>query len=194
MSVLMDISNLTVRFGRKTVVDSLSLQIQAGERFALVGESGSGKTLTGLSLMGLLPEAAKVSGHARLNLDSSVDVLTLDTSELRSIRGKDVAMIFQEPMTALNPLYTVGNQIVEAVLCHEPRLSAVDAKQRAIALLERTGIAQPDTRFAYYPHQLSGGQRQRAMIAMALTCKPRLLIADEPTVKPRFLKYLRLSY
>ena len=181
MSVLMDISNLTVRFGRKTVVDSLSLQIQAGERFAIVGESGSGKTLTGLSLMGLLPEAAKVSGHARLNLDSSVDVLSLDASELRSIRGKDVAMIFQEPMTALNPLYTVGNQIVEAVLCHEPRLSAVDAKQRAIALLERTGIAQPDTRFAYYPHQLSGGPLPLAMIPLALACRPRLLIADEPT-------------
>ena len=181
MSILMDIANLTVRFGRKTVVDSLTLQIQAGERFAIVGESGSGKTLTGLSLMGLLPEAAKVSGSVRLNLDSSIDVLSLAPSELRSIRGKDVAMIFQEPMTALNPLYTVGNQIVEAVLCHEPGLSVPQAKQRAIALLERTGIAEPQARFAYYPHQLSGGQRQRAMIAMALACRPRLLVADEPT-------------
>lgn len=178
---LLDIRNLTVSFGRKTVISQLNLQIEAGERFAIVGESGSGKTLTGLSLVGLLPEAAQVEGHAYLELDQTVDVLSLRAEALRAIRGKEVAMIFQEPMTALNPLYTVGNQIVEAVLCHDPSLGMVQAKQLAIELLKKTGITEPQERFAYYPHQLSGGQRQRAMIAMALACKPRLLIADEPT-------------
>jgi microcin C transport system ATP-binding protein len=183
--MLVDIQNLTIRFGRKVVVNDLSLQVAEGERIAIVGESGSGKTLTGLSLIGLLPEGGDVAGSVSIKIGreqiKSHDLLKLSERQLRGIRGKDVAMIFQEPMTALNPLYTVGNQIMEAVQCHEPLLSQQECKARAIALLTKTGIPHPEERFAYYPHQLSGGQRQRAMIAMALACKPRLLIADEPT-------------
>jgi len=179
---LINIKNLTIRFGRKTVVNDFSLDISEGERLAIVGESGSGKTLTGLSLIGLLPESAEVSGTIEMDGRQGIrNLLKLSPTELRSIRGKDIAMIFQEPMTALNPLYTIGNQIVEAVMCHEPMLSAQQCQERAINLLTKTGIPSPEERFLYYPHQLSGGQRQRAMIAMALACKPRLLIADEPT-------------
>jgi microcin C transport system ATP-binding protein len=179
---LVSMQHLTIRFGRKTVVNDLTLDIAEGERLAIVGESGSGKTLTGLSVIGLLPEAAHISGSIQLSSkQGSRDLLQLPAAELRGIRGKDVAMIFQEPMTALNPLYTIGNQIVEAVMCHEPLLSAQQCKDRALSLLTKTGIPSPQERFSYYPHQLSGGQRQRAMIAMALACKPRLLIADEPT-------------
>ena len=179
---LLDIQHLTIQFGRKTVVDDFTLQLKAGERLAIVGESGSGKTMTGLAIMGLLPEGAKVSGAIHSHMDSAQkDLLKLSVDDLRKMRGKDVAMIFQEPMTALNPLYTVGNQIVEAVQCHEPAWSHAACQQRAIELLEKTGIPQAAERFSYYPHQLSGGQRQRAMIAMALACKPKLLIADEPT-------------
>ncbi|MEY3847523.1 MAG: hypothetical protein RLZZ472_433 [Pseudomonadota bacterium] len=179
---LIDINHLNLSFGRKTVISDFSLKIKAGERIAIVGESGSGKTLTGLSIMGLLPEGANITGEINCQINQkSQNLLALSEVEMRSIRGKDIAMIFQEPMTALNPLYTVGNQIMEAVQCHEPTLSNYVCQQRAIELLERTGIPQAAERFSYYPHQLSGGQRQRAMIAMALACKPRLLIADEPT-------------
>lgn len=179
---LIDINHLNLSFGRKTVISDFSLKIKAGERIAIVGESGSGKTLTGLSIMGLLPEGANITGEINCQINQkSQNLLALSEVEMRSIRGKDIAMIFQEPMTALNPLYTVGNQIMEAVQCHEPTLSNSVCQQRAIELLERTGIPQAAERFSYYPHQLSGGQRQRAMIAMALACKPRLLIADEPT-------------
>ena len=179
---LISMQHLTIRFGRKTVVNDLTLDIAEGERLAIVGESGSGKTLTGLSAIGLLPEAAHIRGSIQLSSkQGSRDLLQLSAAELRGIRGKDIAMIFQEPMTALNPLYTIGNQIVEAVMCHEPLLSAQQCKDRALSLLTKTGIPSPQERFSYYPHQLSGGQRQRAMIAMALACKPRLLIADEPT-------------
>ena len=177
-----DINHLNLSFGRKTVISDFSLKINAGERIAIVGESGSGKTLTGLSIMGLLPEGANITGEINCQINQkSQNLLALSEDEMRSIRGKDIAMIFQEPMTALNPLYTVGNQIMEAVQCHEPGLSNSVCQQRAIELLEKTGIPQAAERFSYYPHQLSGGQRQRAMIAMALACKPRLLIADEPT-------------
>ena len=188
---LLNIQNLSIKFGRKTVVNDLSLSIAPGERLAIVGESGSGKTLTGLSLIGLLPEAAEVSGKIELNYkdqhqaqtkqSSTHDILSMSATELQAIRGKDIAMIFQEPMTALNPLYTVGNQITEAVQCHNPLWSKVECHDRSVALLQKTGIPNPSERFSFYPHQLSGGQRQRAMIAMALACQPKLLIADEPT-------------
>jgi len=175
-STLLDIQNLRVAFGAATVVDDVSFSIAAGEKLALVGESGSGKTVTALSLLRLNQDA---DYDGRILLDGA-DILQKPESALRAVRGKDVAMIFQEPMTALNPLFTIGNQIAEVLMLHEG-LSAKLAAQRTIDLLEKTGIPEPARRAQSYPHQLSGGQRQRAMIAMALACKPKLLIADEPT-------------
>ncbi len=173
---LMDIRQLSVRFGESTVVDEVSYQIAPGEKFALVGESGSGKTVSALAMMGLLPEA-KISGQVGFG---GTDILRMSDPQLRALRGKDIAMIFQEPMTALNPLFTIGNQIAEVLTLHEG-LGARAAALRAVELLDKTGIPEPARRALAYPHQLSGGQRQRAMIAMALACRPKLLIADEPT-------------
>jgi microcin C transport system ATP-binding protein len=173
---LLHVHHLTVRFGSATVVDDVSFSIAPGEKFALVGESGSGKTVSALSLMRLLPEA-EVSGTV---LFDDQNILKKSDAALRQLRGKDIAMIFQEPMTALNPLFTIGNQIAEVLMLHEG-LSARAAALRAVDLLDKTGIPEPARRALAYPHQLSGGQRQRAMIAMALACKPKLLIADEPT-------------
>ncbi len=174
--ILVDIRNLSVRFGDAMVVSDVSYQIAPGEKFALVGESGSGKTVSALAMMGLLPEAS-ISGHISF---AGSDILAMREPQLRAMRGKDIAMIFQEPMTALNPLFTIGNQIAEVLMLHEG-LNARAAALRAVELLDKTGIPEPARRALAYPHQLSGGQRQRAMIAMALACKPRLLIADEPT-------------
>ncbi len=173
---LLQVKNLSVRFGSATVVDDVSVTIQPGEKFALVGESGSGKTVSALSLMGLTPDA-RTTGSIQFE---GQEILQMSEPALRSLRGKDIAMIFQEPMTALNPLFTIGNQIAEVLMLHEG-LSARAAALRAVTLLDKTGIPEPARRALSYPHQLSGGQRQRAMIAMALACKPRLLIADEPT-------------
>lgn len=173
-------------------VKHVSLDLHAGERFALVGESGSGKSVTALSIMRLLADA-HYSGRILLE---GRDLLAASEREMRGLRGADVAMVFQEPMTALNPLYTIGNQIVETLELHEG-LDKRAAKARAIALLERTGIAEASRRFDAFPHQLSGGQRQRAMIAMALACSPKLLLADEPTtaldvtVRMQILQLLR---
>jgi microcin C transport system ATP-binding protein len=173
---LLAIEHLTVRFGATAVVDDVSLTIGAGEKVALVGESGSGKSITALSILGLV-DGASTTG--RIVFDG-VDLRTLGEPQMRAVRGGEIAMIFQEPMTALNPLHTVGAQIVEVLGLHE-KLGGGAARERAIALLARTGIPEPERRVDAYPHQLSGGQRQRAMIAMALACRPRLLIADEPT-------------
>jgi len=173
---LLEVRDLTVDFGAKRVVDRVSFMVEAGEKFALVGESGSGKTVTALSLLRLAQDA-RVSGEVVFN---GIDVLAMAETPLREMRGRDIAMIFQEPMTALNPIYSIGKQIVEAIQLHEP-LSKAEAARRAIELLRRTGVPEPERRFHSYPHQLSGGQRQRAMIAMALACRPKLLIADEPT-------------
>ncbi len=173
---LLSVQDLSVRFGDATVVDKVSFQIAAGEKFALVGESGSGKTVSALQLMGMTPEATS-SGSV---LFEGRQILTMSDAQLRRLRGKDVAMIFQEPMTALNPLFTIGNQIAEVLMLHEG-LNARAAALRAVELLDKTGIPEPARRALSYPHQLSGGQRQRAMIAMALACRPKLLIADEPT-------------
>src|SRR5512139_2555970 len=179
-SALLEVRKLTVAFGGKEVVRGLDFQIAPGEKVALVGESGSGKTVTALSLLRLLPEA-KVSGTARFaGTDGAADLLSLPERELLGVRGRDISMIFQEPMTALNPLFTVGEQITE-VLQLKLGLDRVAATRRAIELLADTGIPQPEQRVQSFPHQLSGGQRQRAMIAMALACQPRLLLADEPT-------------
>ena len=184
---LLRYENFSLSFGsgrrEKFAVRDLSLEIGMGERIALVGESGSGKTLTAFSPLRLQPEGAHSTGKIFWRRADGIEVNLLDLSleEIREVRGREIAMIFQEPMTALNPLFTIGNQIVEAVQVHEPLLPLVECRKTAVALLKKTGIPEAEERFHAYPHQLSGGQRQRAMIAMALACKPRLLIADEPT-------------
>lgn len=173
---LLALENLSINFGRKRVVHGISLELHAGERLALVGESGSGKTVTALSILRLVQQA-RVSGKI---LFQGNDLLQKSEEQIRQVRGGDIAMVFQEPMSALNPLYTIGSQIIETLQLHEG-LSAAAARQRTIELLERTGIREPERRIDSYPHQLSGGQLQRAVIAMALACRPKLLIADEPT-------------
>ncbi|KAE8754368.1 dipeptide ABC transporter ATP-binding protein [Paraburkholderia madseniana] len=173
---LLELDRLHVTFGDTVAVSDVTLAIQRGERVALVGESGSGKSVTALSILRLLSDA-QVSGAIRFD---GQDLLAKSEREMRGMRGSDIAMIFQEPMTALNPLYTVGDQIAETIVVHDG-VTANEARKRAVALLGRTGIAEPGKRVNSYPHQLSGGQRQRAMIAMALACRPRLLLADEPT-------------
>jgi microcin C transport system ATP-binding protein len=179
MSALLEVRNLSVSFGEHAeaarAVDNISFTLQQGEKFALVGESGSGKSVTALSVLRLVQ--ARSSGEVWFGGENLV---TASERCLRGIRGKDIAMIFQEPMTALNPLMRIGEQITEVLSLHEG-LSFAPARERAIALLARTGITEPERRFSSYPHELSGGQRQRAMIAMALACRPQLLIADEPT-------------
>jgi microcin C transport system ATP-binding protein len=188
---LLRYEDFSISFGsgrrEKFAVSHLHLEIGIGERVALVGESGSGKTLTALAPLRLEPEGAKTSGRILWSGKNSnagnqpVNLLDLPIQDIREIRGREIAMVFQEPMTALNPLFTIGNQIVEAVQIYQPLISKADCMSAAIDLLKKTGIPEPEKRFHSYPHQLSGGQRQRAMIAMALACKPRLLIADEPT-------------
>ncbi len=181
MSPLLQARNLSVGFGGQPVVDAIDFEIQPGEKLALVGESGSGKTVTALSLLGLV-QGARSSGQAWFQPASgpAVDLLSLSEQALRGIRGQDIAMVFQAPMTALNPLFTVGEQIAE-VLQLKQGLDRRAAWAGAIQALAETGIPEPERRAGAYPHQLSGGQRQRAMIAMALACRPRLLLADEPT-------------
>jgi microcin C transport system ATP-binding protein len=173
---LLAVRDLSIDFGARRVVDRVSFSLDAGEKLALVGESGSGKTVTALSLLRLV-DAARLTGEIVFD---GKRVLELPDPELRDLRGRDIAVIFQEPMTALNPIYTVGDQIAESVELHTT-LRGADARAEAVAALRRVGVTEPETRALSYPHQLSGGQRQRAMIAMALACNPKLLIADEPT-------------
>ncbi|MBN9331454.1 MAG: microcin ABC transporter ATP-binding protein [Comamonas sp. SCN 67-35] len=173
---LLQVRDLRVAFGAKEVVHGVSFEIRAGEKFALVGESGSGKTVSALSLLRLTGEA-KISGQALLD---GRDLLQLSERELRGVRGSSVAMIFQEPMSALNPLMAVGAQVAE-VLMLKQGLSKAQSARAAIELFAATGIPEPERRAGSFPHQLSGGQRQRAMIAMALASRPKLLLADEPT-------------
>jgi microcin C transport system ATP-binding protein len=173
---LLEIEQFSVRFGDTFAVRDLNLSIARGERVALVGESGSGKSVTALSILRLV-HGATLSGAIRLDGD---DLLAKTEHQMRGLRGSHMAMVFQEPMTALNPLYTIGKQIAESLLLHEG-LRPNAARARGIELLRRTGIPEPERRIDSFPHQLSGGQRQRAMIAMALACRPRLLLADEPT-------------
>jgi oligopeptide/dipeptide ABC transporter ATP-binding protein len=164
--------------GRAAVVDGVSLSIVPGEVLALVGESGCGKSITALSILRLVPKPGRIeSGRVYV---AGRDVRALPVTEMRAVRGAVAAMIFQEPMTSLNPVVTVGAQVVEAIRLHE-RVSADAARRRCVELFERVGIPDADARFDSYPHQLSGGLKQRVMIAMALSMQPKLLIADEPT-------------
>jgi peptide/nickel transport system ATP-binding protein len=177
-----DIRNLTVTFtgGRKPVraVGGVDLQVQRGEVVALIGESGSGKSVTLRSLLRLHPpRRTQIGGQL---LVGGQDVLKMSAAALADYRGKVASMIFQEPLLALDPVYSVGAQIVESIRRHEP-VSAQEAQQRALQLFERVRIPSPERRLAAYPHEMSGGMRQRAMIALALACKPQLLLADEPT-------------
>lgn len=161
------------------VLQEINLRIKNGETHALVGESGSGKSITALSILRLLEETSLVQSSGSIFFEGQ-DVMLLGKEAVRSIRGNRIAMIFQEPMTALNPVYTIGTQLMEPLLLHQ-HLSKNQAREQALRLLERTGIDRPEQRINSYPHQLSGGQRQRVIIAMALACRPSLLIADEPT-------------
>lgn len=193
MSALLEVNNLRtyLRTGERDVhaVEDVSFTINRGETYCLVGESGSGKSITALSIMRLLP--ASIASHpsgsilyhdARAAAGSpAIDLLHADTATLQQLRGSRLAMIFQDPMTSLNPVFTVGDQIVEALQLHDPALSYAEAKERAIAALAQVQIPNPQQRAEDYPHRLSGGQRQRVMIAMAMACEPDLLIADEPT-------------
>lgn len=175
---VLDIQNLVVNVGETTLIDRISFQIQPGEIFALVGESGSGKSLTSLAVMRLLPDALSITaGNIHLHQQS---LLTLSEAQMQKVRGKSIAMIFQEPMTSLNPVMRVGDQVAEVLRVHLG-LSSKQARERVIALFDEVGIPEPAERINWYPHQLSGGQKQRVMIAMALACEPDLLIADEPT-------------
>ncbi len=173
---LLEVRGLSVSFAGAEVVHGIDFSVAAGERVALVGESGSGKTVSALSLLRLVANA-KLGGQARFN---GQDLLAMPEPELRGVRGRDIAMIFQEPMTALNPLMTVGDQIAEVVTL-KTGLAKAQTAQKVIDLLVETGIPEPGRRANAFPHQLSGGQRQRVMIAMALACQPKLLLADEPT-------------
>jgi microcin C transport system ATP-binding protein len=179
-AALLEVDGLSIEFdgpgGPVRAVDGVSFSIGRGEKFALVGESGSGKTVSALALLRLAGDA-RVSGRVRLG---GRELGALSEREMRGVRGKEIAMIFQEPMTALNPLYPVGDQIAEALVLHEG-MTRAQARARSIELLELTGIPEPSRRVDSHPHELSGGQRQRAMIAMALACGPSLLVADEPT-------------
>ena len=181
MAEILNVKNLSVRIGGQTsltAVDDVSFSIHSGECFALVGESGCGKSLTALSLMRLLPDGLYIDrGEVRLN---GTDLLELTEREMQAVRGDRIAMIFQEPATSLNPVMTVGEQIVEAVRLHE-RVSKEEARQRALQWLARVGLDEPQKRFDAFAHELSGGQKQRVMIAMALACRPDVVVADEPT-------------
>jgi peptide/nickel transport system ATP-binding protein len=178
MSALLDIQDLRVTFGGTAAVRGISLTVQKGETHCLVGESGCGKSVTSLAVMGLLAKGGKREA-ARLSFAGD-DIRDYNEAQMSRLRGDRMAMIFQEPMTSLNPAYTVGSQMTEVLRRHRgtPRAQAVD---RAVELLTRVGITAPGLRLGHFPHQLSGGLRQRVMIAMALMCDPELLIADEPT-------------
>lgn len=175
---LLRIEDLRIRFGDTPAVRGLSLAIGGSECLGLVGESGSGKSVTALAILGLVGEAATVSG--RIAFDSR-DLVSLSAAEMRRLRGRDVAMIFQEPMTALNPVMPIGEQIAESVRVHQPKLSRREIRGHVMEALTAVALPRPAERYADYPHQFSGGQRQRILIAMAIVNRPRLLIADEPT-------------
>lgn len=183
MSALLKVENLRIelatRDGIAPVIDDLSFELKAGETLSFVGESGCGKSMTALGIMGLLPEKVGRIASGRIEFNGE-DLAQASDARLRDIRGNDISMIFQEPMTSLNPVFTIGEQIAEALRSHQG-LGKKAAWDRAIELLDAVHIPNPKARVSDYPHQMSGGQRQRVMIAIALACKPKILIADEPT-------------
>ncbi|MEP6639002.1 MAG: ABC transporter ATP-binding protein, partial [Chloroflexota bacterium] len=180
---LLSVDGLVVRFrtrdGTTHAVNGVTFDVEAGERVGLVGESGCGKSVTSLAMMRLLPKPAGRIEGGTVEFDG-MDLMRISESEMRDLRGKEIAMIFQDPMTSLNPVLTIEEQMVETIQAHR-KVSAAQARRRAIELLEMVGIPQPEDRLRSHPHQFSGGMRQRVMIAIALALEPRLMIADEPT-------------
>ena len=192
MGSLLDMRDLQIRFGATEAVRGVSLQLEEGEVLGLVGESGSGKSVTALAILGLLGPAAKVAGQilwrcqeqardGSESVEGVIDLVRQPAGAMRKLRGQQIAMIFQEPMTALNPVMTIGRQVAESAEAHAASWTGRESKRRAIAALEAVAIPEAARRYGDYPHQFSGGQRQRILIAMALINRPRLLIADEPT-------------
>ncbi len=182
MARLLNVKNLTTRFhigvGCVQAVRNVSFHLDMGESLGIVGESGSGKSVTMLSVMGLLPQYAEITADS-INFNGK-EMLKLDASEFRKIRGGEIGMIFQDPMTSLNPLYTVENQLTEPLKIHR-NMTKAEARKTALELLKKVEIPDPESRLSQYPHEFSGGMRQRVMIAMAVACQPKLVIADEPT-------------
>jgi peptide/nickel transport system ATP-binding protein len=186
MAAILEIRDLRIRFGQAEAVRGASLFVDEGEVLGVVGESGSGKSATALAILGLLPPSATISGEILWQRGGGsgvgpVDLVRQPPAAMRAIRGREIAIIFQEPMSALNPVMTIGRQVAECASAHTPNLTRREARRKAIAALEAVAIPQAARRYGDYPHQFSGGQRQRILIAMALINRPRLLIADEPT-------------
>ena len=184
MNALLEVRGLRTSFkleggGEFSAVDGVSFSVQAGRTLGIVGESGCGKSVTSLSIMGLLPKGQGRIAAGSIHFEGQ-DLAALTPAAMRGLRGNRVAMIFQEPMTSLNPAFTIGDQLIEGIRCHRD-ISMADAREHAIEMLRRVRIPSPEQRIDEYPHKLSGGMRQRVMIAMALSCEPKLLIADEPT-------------